>query len=180
LNWRWTAHRLGISAFLIVHLAAVAVYNLPASYLRERLFPYASTYLIPLGLWQSWAMFAPNPTACEMTLEAMAVDARGIQRSFAFIKMADLSILRAAPRVRHSKYTSNIGDEANAAIRECAARHVVRQLQIPDDAFPVDVELFYQVRETPPLGEGPLDPMKPAVPKSIKSYRFARAEDVRS
>lgn len=180
MNWRWTAQRLGISAFLIAHLAALAVYNLPACFLRERLFPYASTYLIPLGLWQTWAMFAPNPTQCEMTVEAIAIDSTGIQRSFAFAKMTDFSLLRAAPRVRHSKYASNLGDESCSAIRECAARHVVRQLQIPEDAFPVQVELFHQVRETPPLGEGPIDPMKPTIPRTIKTYRFESVEDIRS
>ncbi len=180
MNWRWTAQRLGISAFLIVHLAALAVYNLPASFLRERLFPYAANDLIPLGLWQTWAMFAPNPTQCEMTVEATTIDARGIQRSFAFAKMTEFSILRAAPRVRHSKYASNLGDETCGAIRECAVRHVIRQLKIPDDAFPVQVELFHQVRETPPLCGGPVDPMKPTVPRTIKSYRFDRAEEVRS
>ncbi|WP_435021428.1 hypothetical protein TA3x_002369 [Tundrisphaera sp. TA3] len=180
MNRRWIAQRLGISAFLAMHLAALAIYNMPACALRARLFPYASTYLIPLGLWQNWGMFAPNPAACEMTVEAITLDAKGIQRTFAFPKMADFSILRAAPRVRHSKYASNIGDDENVAIRECAARHVIRQLHIPEDAYPVEVELYYQVRETPKLGEGPLDPMKPTVPHTLKSYRFASAEDIRS
>src|SRR5436853_207799 len=125
-------------------------------------------------------MFAPSPTQCELTVEATTIDSKGIQRSFAFAKMTDFSILRAAPRVRHSKYSTNLGDETCAAIRECAARHVVRQLRIPDDAFPVEVELFHQVRETPPLGEGVVDYMKPTVPRTIKTYRFDRAEDVRS
>ena len=180
MNWRWIAYRLGISAFLTAHLAALAAYNMPQCALRERMYPVASKYLIPLGLWQSWAMFAPNPTECEMTLEAITLDARGISRSFVFTKMSDLSILRAAPRVRHSKYAANIGDEINGAFRECAARHVVRQLKIPDDAYPVEVELYYQVRETPPFGSGPVDPMKPPVPRTLKTYRFASPEDIKS
>ena len=180
MNWRWTAQRLGISAFLVVHLAAITVYNLPACHLRAQWYDTAATYLVPLGLWQNWAMFAPNPTYHEMTLEAVSLDARGIQRTFTFAKMTDFSIIDAAPRVRHSKYASNVGDENNTAIRECAARHVLRQMNIPADSYPVEVELYYQVRETPPPGQGPVDPMKPTAPHSLKTFRFDRAEDIRS
>ena len=34
--------------------------------------------------------------------------------------------------------------------REFAARHVVRQLDLPAEAFPVDVHLLYQVRADAP------------------------------
>ncbi|WP_435009634.1 hypothetical protein P12x_000891 [Tundrisphaera lichenicola] len=178
MHWRWTARRLAISAFLVVHLSALAIINLPASALRQACFDRAATYLFPLGLDQAWGMFAPNPVMHSMTLEAMTVDRNGIQRTYAFPKMTDFSIWRAIPRVRHSKFTSNCGVASNVLARELAVRHAIRQLAIPADAFPVEAELFYQVIETPAPGEPPRDPMKPPVPQTLQTYRFPTLAEV--
>jgi len=178
LNWRWTARRLVISAFLIVHLFAVMVINLPASALRQRLIDPVALYLVPIGLDQGWGMFAPNPVMHPMTLEVMTVDKDGIQRTFVFPKMTDFSIWEAMPRVRHSKYASNCGIASSVATREFAVRHAIRQLKIPAAAFPVDAELLYQVRETPPPGEPLRDPLKPPVPQTLQTYRFPTLAEV--
>jgi hypothetical protein len=178
VNWRWTARRLAISAFLACHLFAVGVINLPDSAFRQLFFPCIIYYLIPIGLDQAWGMFAPNPVMHAMTMEVMTVDKNGIQRVYAYPKMTDFSIWRAVPRVRHSKFTSNCGQEINAAHREFAVRYAIRQLKIPADAFPVEAEFLYQVCETPPPGAGPRDPMKPPIPRTLKSYRFPSMAEV--
>lgn len=178
LNWRWTARRLLISAFLVFHLMAVVVINLPPSALRQRLFWPVTHYLLPIGLDQAWGMFAPNPVLHPMTLEAMTVDKNGIQRVFVFPKMTDFTLWERMPRVRHSKFAANCGVAHNVAMREFAVRHAIRQLKIPADAFPVDAELIYQIRETPPPGEPARDPMKPPVPQTIQAYRFPSLAEV--
>jgi hypothetical protein len=178
LYWRWTAQRLAISAFLVVHLGAVVIINLPPSALRQALISTAAHYLMPIGLDQAWGMFAPNPVMHSMTLEAMTIDKNGIQRTFVFPKMTDFSWWRAIPRVRHSKFASNCGMAPNVVVREFAVRHAIRQLAIPADAFPVEAELLYQVRETPPPGSPPADPMKPPVPQTLQTYRFPKIEEV--
>ena len=109
MNWRWTARRLAISAFLILHLFAVGIINLPDSALRQRLIMPVMSYLVPIGLDQAWGMFAPNPVMHPSNLEVLTVDKDGIQRMFAFPKMTDFSVWRAIPRVRHSKFASNCG-----------------------------------------------------------------------
>ena len=122
--------------------------------------------------------FAPNPVMHAMTMEVMTVDKNGIQRTYTFPKMTDFSLWRAIPRVRHSKFTSNCGQEINSAHREFAVRYAIRQLKIPADAFPVDAEFVYQVRETPPPVAGPRDPMKAPVPQTLKTYRFPSMAEV--
>lgn len=174
----WRLKRWGVSAFLIVHLGAIGVWNLPNCPIRRRAFDALSCYLYPLGLWQNWAMFAPDPIRHTIVLEAIAVDKAGIMYNFAFPKMADFSLWGRAPRVRHSKFASYFADEEFGTLREVASRHVVRELGIPREGFPVDVELRYQVRETPPPGRRP-DPMSPSVTHPIKAYRFPAPEDVR-
>jgi hypothetical protein len=178
LNWRWSAQKLAISAFLITHLFLVGVINLPNSFLKQRLFFVALHYVLPLGLDQAWGMFAPNPIMHARTLEVVTVDKNGIQRIYAFPKMTDFTVWQAFPRVRHSKFTSNCGQPIHVAYREFAVRHAIRQLQIPANAFPVEAELFYQVRETPPLGDPPRDPLKPPTPQSLQTYRYPSMTEV--
>ena len=60
MNWRWTARRLAISAFLACHLFAVAVINLPDSAFRQLFFPCIIYYMIPIGLDQAWGSSRPT------------------------------------------------------------------------------------------------------------------------
>jgi hypothetical protein len=176
MSWRF--QRLAISAFLVFHVAMLAAWNLPNCPLRERCADLAAYYLYPLGLWQSWGMFAPNPQGHTIMLEAIAIDKNGILYNFAFPKMSDYTFWERVPRARHPKFASYFGSDEFAANREVAARHVVRQLNIPPDSFPVEVELQFQVKETPPPGKVP-DPMAPPVIQPIKAYRYPRWEDPR-
>ncbi len=178
MNWRWNARRIFLSTFLIIHLTAVIIMNLPPSALRQALFYPAACYLVPIGLDQAWGMFAPNPVLHTNTLEVLTVDNDGIQRTFVFPRMSDFSIWEAMPRVRHSKYASNCGQERNVALREYSVRHAIRQLGIKGDAFPVTAELYYQVTETPPVGAPRRDPMLPPFHQTLQTYRFPTLAEV--
>ena len=178
MNWRWTARRVFISAFLIIHCTAVILINLPASALRQATIVPVIWYLLPMGLDQAWGMFAPNPVQHNNTLEVMTVDNHGIQRIYAYPKMTDFTIWEAIPRVRHSKYASNVAPERNVMIREYSVRNAIRCLKIPADAFPVTAELYYNVVETPALGEPARDPMKPPTHETVQNYRFPTLAEV--
>jgi len=174
----WTVKRLAVSAFLIAHLAAVLLWNLPACPLKLRMATTCGAYLLPLGLWQHWGMFAPDPVKDTATLEALVVDARGLLHEYAYPAMQDLSPWQAARRYRMAKLETNAGPEEMRATREMIARHAVRSLDLPAADFPVDVQLQYQVRPTPPIGS-PADGPPPApVPVVIMSYRYPTRADV--
>ena len=178
MNWRWTARRLAISAFLAFHLSTVLIINMPPSPLRALVWWPVMHYLVPIGLDQSWGMFAPNPVLHASTVEVLTVDKDGIQRTYSFPKMTDLSPWRAIPRVRHSKFTSNLGQPHNTAHREFATRYAIRQLKIPATSFPVEAEMLYQTCETPQPGSPPRDPLKPPVPQTLATYRFPTMAEV--
>jgi len=178
LNWRWNARRIFVSAFLIIHLAAVIIINLPGCALRQALIAPALCYLLPIGLDQAWGMFAPNPVMHAGTIEVLTIDNNGIQRTFAFPKMTEFSIWKAIPRVRHSKYATNCALERNVAIREYAVRHAIRRLGIPGDAFPVTAELYCLVTETPPIDAPARDPLKPPVQQTLQTYQFPTLAEV--
>ena len=59
--------KAAISAFLLAHLAAVAVWNLPDCAIKGRFVGPSARYLLPLGLWQHWGMFAPHPAKATST-----------------------------------------------------------------------------------------------------------------
>jgi hypothetical protein len=178
MDWRWTVRRLLISAFLVVHIGATVLWVLPECFLRQRTIHAVSCYILPLGLWQYWTMFAPDPVRDTFVLEAEVVDAKGLRAVFAFPKLADYTTLQGIPRFRHSKLAANLMMENTTVPRRCAARHALRKLNVPADAFPVDVELVYQVRTTPPPGE-PVDPMTPMRRSPIATFRFASLSEVR-
>ncbi|HEV2069109.1 MAG TPA: hypothetical protein VGR26_04880 [Acidimicrobiales bacterium] len=50
-----------VSGFLVVTLAALLVWNLPASELRSLGLPFAEPYINATGLTQTWNLFAPDP-----------------------------------------------------------------------------------------------------------------------
>jgi hypothetical protein len=148
---------LVISAFVTAHLGAVAVWILPPCPLKGRLLPYLAYYMLPLGQWQYWGML----------------------HTFAFPQESTLTPWQAFWHYRHSKYASNFSlTDEFIANREFGARHAVRALRLPAEAFPVEVQLYYQVRPTPPPGGPPADPMTPPVTSPIKTYRFPTLQEV--
>ena len=177
MDWRLTVRRLLISAFLMIHLSATLLWVLPACPLRQRTISLVSYYLLPLGLWQYWTMFSPDPVRDTWTLEGEVVDAKGLRAVFTFPRLADYTVIQGIPRFRHSKYAANLSADDYVFPREFAARHVVRQLHLPADAYPVEVQLVYQVRPTPPPGH-PVDLMTPTQRSPFATYHFASAKEV--
>lgn len=179
MAWRWTARRLGVSAFLIFHLSATACWVLPFCPIKQRVFGSLSYYMFPVGTWQCWSMFSPNPPTDIFTLEAVAVDAQGMQHGFLFPKIADYSLWGGLPRYRHPKFAANLLVDEFAPARCFAARHAVRKLELPADAFPVKVHLVYMVRTIPPPGSPPEELPSPPTPVTFASFQFQNPGEVR-
>lgn len=175
MAWIWTARKWAVSAFVLAHVGAVVVWNLPEpAALRQRLAPGLSWYILPTGLWQDWSMFAPDPAASSVALEGVAVDRHGVLRRYEFPRLTGRSVPDAAWRYRHAKYASVVGLESSAAHREFAARTVLRRLPIPAEAYPVDVQLVYRMTITPPPGE----PATPPQTSVLGTYRFPNRAEV--
>ena len=61
MDWRLATRRWLISSFLVLHISAVLVWVMPNCPIKQRAFNLAGCYILPLGIWQAWAMFAPDP-----------------------------------------------------------------------------------------------------------------------
>jgi len=174
----WTLRRVAISMFVIAHLCAVTLWIVPPCALKQRSVLYLAYYMMPLGLWQYWGMFAPNPMLHTVAVEASVIDSRGLMHRFEFPKEAAMSLWEAAWRYRHSKYAANFSlKEEFKAHREYAARHVLRQLHLSPEAFPVDVQLYYQIWTTPPPGAPLPDPLAQPTVSQIDAYRFPTMQE---
>lgn len=172
MAWSWNLRRLGLSAFILAHLAAVVLWNLPDCALRDRLAGWTAYYLMPTGQWQGWDMFAPDPVRDTVALRAVVRDARGMLHNYDFPRMADRSRWEALWGFRHSKFASNLASDKAVAYREFAARHVLRALGLPPAAYPADVELYYQLWRTPPIGVEPDPTPPPPEHVVLQLYRF--------
>ncbi len=179
MNWRWTAQRLLVSAFLILHLGATTLWVMPTCPIRNRTVDLVRYYMVPLGLWQYWTMFAPDPAKIIFTLEAEVIDTQGLRYNFAFPRLAGYTPFEALPRFRYPKYAANLTIDDLHLAREFGARHVARSLGLGADRYPLEVRLFYQVKDMPPPGSPALDPLAPTRNTLLGSYSFASLSEVR-
>jgi hypothetical protein len=180
LNWRWIARRTVISAFVLLHLSALAIWTMPDCAIKTRFTAPYRYYMLPLGLWQWWAIFAPDPLRENRELEAEVVDAKGMIHIYEFTKIGDMSGWQKLSRYRHPKYTDNVvsGGEF-AKTRDFAARHVVRDLGFGAEAFPLTVSLYARVTDPPPEGTATIDTMAAPRIHMIERYQFASLKEVR-
>lgn len=178
MSRRWTAWKLAISAFVLFHATATVVWVLPNSPIKAELMPRFRAYMLPLGLWQSWGMFAPDPVQTTYTLEADVSDSRGLGRIYEFTKVAGLPWWEKGPRFRHPKLAANLTIDEYEPQRVMVARHAVRALDIRPDAFPVYVRLYYQIVQPPPFGSSASDPMEPRTTETLAAFQFDSWDEV--
>jgi hypothetical protein len=170
--------RLEISAFVVFHLAALTVGAVPACPVKDRLLDTVLYYLMPTGQGRHAAMAVPEPIRdTVVTLEAEVLDSRGLTHVFSFPRESNPSPWDPSWNYRHARYLSNLALKDDfKAHREFAARHAIRQLRLPREAFPVEVCLMHQIKPSPPPGILP-DPMVGQTPSVIESYRFPTLEE---
>jgi hypothetical protein len=178
MDWRLSARRWLISSFLIVHISAVLIWVMPGCPIRQRMFGLASCYILPLGLWQAWAMFAPNPARDSVVLEAEIIDAKGMRHIHPFTSLAHYSWYSALPRYRHFKFAYNVSLDEFATARKFVARHALRSLDLGEDVYPVRVSLMYQVTPAPPDGVAVRDPMAPKPSVLVDAFDFRSRKEV--
>ncbi len=180
MAWRWTARRLVISAFVIFHLSALIIWTIPPCQVKERFSKPFQYYMLPLGIWQWWAIFAPDPIRETTLLDAEVVDCKGMRYLHEFPRIGELSMWNKIARYRQPKFTSNVSSEEYARQRRFTARHAVRQLGMGPEAFPLWVSLYYQVKASPLPGTMAVaDPMAAPQIQLIDRFEFASLKEVR-
>lgn len=183
MAWRWTARRWAISAFVVFHLSGLALWTMPNCAIKAQCIGPFHYYMLPLGLWQWWAIFAPDPLRQSIVLDAEVIDARGMRYTYEFTRLGDLPWWQKWPRYRNCKFTANMLANEYKGQRVSTARHAVRELikehRLGDEAFPLAVCLYIEAKEAPPPGTGVSDPMASPRVEVVDRFQFASMKEVR-
>jgi hypothetical protein len=178
--WRWNARRLIISAFVLFHVSALCIWTVPPCIIKDRCVPIFQYYVLPTGIWQWWAIFAPDPIRNTMVMDAEIVDARGMRHIFEFPRLADLPWWQKVARYRQPKFTANMVVPEYIPQRKFTAKHAVRQMELKPDAYPLTVSLYYHVTDSPAPGTtAVIDTMVPPRIHMLERFDFASIEEVR-
>src|SRR5262249_13006748 len=179
MAWRWTARRWALSAFVLFHLSALVMWTMPHCAIKALCQSPYRYYVLPLGLWQWWGIFAPDPMRQSMVLNAEVVDAKGMRHTYEFTRLGDLSWWQKFPRYRNCKFTANMLTDEYKTHRTFTARHAVRQLGLSEEAFPMCVSLYVEIKDMPPPGTGASDPMATPRVQVVDRFQFASLKEVR-
>jgi hypothetical protein len=179
LPWAWTIRRWVISAFVLFHLSALFIWTLPPCAIKAQLQSSYRYYVLPLGLWQRWALFAPYPIRETIVLKAAVLDAKGKRHNYEFPRIGDLPWWRKFARYRNAKFTANMLDDEWATHRRFTARHAVRKLGLGEAAFPMWVSLSVEIIDSPPPGTGAPDSTAMPRVEAVDRFRFESLKEVR-
>lgn len=156
--------RAFINAFIIVHLYIIAVWGLPGSRFRSALTEPVEDYVIEMGLWHSWAMFAPDPLSVNFTVEAEVTFADGTSTLWEFPRMEKLGLWEKYHKERFRKWRERVRQDAHNNIWNDTTRFIARKFNNPTNP-PTRVVLIRRWAPIPPpdMLINPNDPGKPKI-----------------
>jgi hypothetical protein len=164
---------------VLFHLGGLIVWTNPNCLIKDRFAPIFRYYMLPLGLWQWWAIFAPDPLRDTLHLNVEVIDSKGMRHLYEFPKIGDMPFWEKAAHYRDPKFVSNMVSDEYVKHREYTVRYAVRELGLERDAYPLAASLYYEIRPTPPPGTAMVDPMAPKRIHMIDRIELASVEEVR-
>jgi hypothetical protein len=146
-------HAIATNAMIAVIVAVVVLFNLPDGAITKTLSPVVNSIALPLGLDQSWALFAPVPPTRQDTLFVTVTMADGVVKAWQLPRANPVFGVPTQHRWRKVKETLI----TTPRTRPDFARWVVRRLTAADDR-PVSVEMVLRTESLPPPGgDAPVD-----------------------
>jgi len=150
--------RIAISAFVAFHLFAIVAWCIPLeSPLTARCREWVRPYMVWVGLFQKWDMFAPDPSKLNNYLTATVVYADGRASVWNFPRMAEMGIFEKYRKERYRKYANdNLRLDGFAALWPDAARYIARANNRPGNP-PTRVDLVRHWSLVPPPGSSAVE-----------------------
>ncbi len=172
-----------VNAFIAFHVACIASWSVPAP-LQPALVrawnALVAPYMLRTGLWQGWDMFAPNPLAINIDVDADVTYRDGRHGTWVFPRMQELSYWERYRQERYRKWRERVRLDAYALIWPDTARFVARLAARP--GAPVDlVALTRHWAEIPPPVGSPLAPRLAEVvmPHQYRFFVYAVPREAR-
>ncbi len=152
---RW--RRRIVSVLIVWHITAMAVWLLPASYLRQGLLRFVRPYIIATGCWQQWSFFGPVPVHTDVHVEARITYSNGVRKSWFFPRPAVQTSLssdqseRFANFIAHANAIYASDPSSSGSLWPYMARYAARVCRRPAvDAPPVHVDMLRYQRDIAP------------------------------
>ena len=114
--------RAVLTALMALLAVAVVSWNLPAGRPREALRPYAANVVLPIGLDQDWALFAPDPRAFSVGVFARVTYRDGSER--VMTPPHNGRLLAPYRTYRWQKYVERLRADDYASLWEPTARWI--------------------------------------------------------
>jgi hypothetical protein len=140
-----------ITLFLLFHLVAILSWSLPLnSLLIAGVKQKVASYMQWSGLFQGWAMFAPDPPKTNAYVDAEVTFRDGRTAIWRFPRMQELGFIQRSFKERYRKFSiERLARNGNAALWPDTARYIARQY--PDAGNPpVLVRLIRHFSDIPP------------------------------
>ncbi|WIM86217.1 hypothetical protein PT015_15005 [Candidatus Mycobacterium wuenschmannii] len=135
------------SALIIVFLLTGVAWNLPDAAITRAIAPILRPIALPLGLDQSWSMYAPNPPRQQENIEVHVTMADGSDRAWTLPQLNPVLGVELSHRWRKVKETLVTDRQSRADF----AHWVVRELSRPGD-HPRRVEMILRTESISPPG----------------------------
>ena len=162
-----------VNAFIVGHVVAIAAWSTPGPVqpapLRA-LNRMIAPYMLRSGLWQGWDMFAPDPLAINVDVEAEVTFRDGSRVTWVFPRMEELSYVERYRKERYRKWRERVRGDAFRTTWPDTARYVARLHDRPDHPVAAVALMRRWVEISPPVG--PRLPPRLRVVVPVHGYRF--------
>jgi hypothetical protein len=126
------------------------------------------------GLWQGWAMFAPNPSNQNISVQ-IAIEFHDGTREFLLLpQLFTMNRWEAYKAERHRKFIDNLRRNSSSKVWPRAADYYRNQFEQQKPVKRIDMVRFWTIVPPPDLSESP--PPPPTYMEFEKSYIFYTAK----
>jgi hypothetical protein len=147
-----TAGRIAISVFVLFTVFSVAVWNLPASDVKQKSLKVVRPYITLTSLDQNWGVFAPDPRRISIDMQARIRFADGSTSTLDLPRSND--VYGAYWDYRWRKWAEWIRQDAQNQLWKPAALWFARKAAV-GGRQPIEVVLVRRWYELLPPGPGP-------------------------
>jgi hypothetical protein len=165
--------RATLNVFIAFNFAALFFWGLPDGPFRKYTARPFEKYVVYMGLWHIWGMFAPKPLDINFDVRATVKYQDGTTKEWIAPRMEELPIAQRVPKERFRKWRERIRSEEYMMIWDDTAHWIARQVHRNPQNPPVEVKMARWWTEIPPpdLKQDYQPPIKNVTFK--KSYTYA-------
>jgi hypothetical protein len=165
--------RAALNVFIAFHLVALFLWGLPDGSFRKYAARPFQNYIVNMGLWHIWGMFAPKPLDINFDVRATVKYKDGTTAEWIAPRMEELPHTQRVPRERFRKWRERIRADEFKMIWDDAAHWIARQMNRDPQNPPVEVKMtrWWTRIPDPNLRQDYQPPIKKVVFE--KSYTYA-------